>query len=335
MTERAAPVVSHVTVDGDDDGVRLDRWLRGQFPLVPFGALSRIVRTGQVRVDGARAKLDTRLQGGQVVRLPPLAAPSPGHNAAGAAGAPASQTGGAMPRGAGDGAALDAMTLHRDDHIAVLNKPYGLAVQGGSGLSRHVDGMLEAWRDRKGRKPRLVHRLDRETTGVLVVALTRSAAAALSEAFKGRETQKDYVALVRGHPSPPQGRIATWLARDPADGEKMAALKNRTKDAQRAVSNYRILDQSGQFSLLALQPVTGRTHQLRVHCAHIGAPILGDPKYFNVENWALPGGLQNRLHLHALRLRMPHPAGGTLDVSAPLSAHMAQSLSVLGLSLTP
>ena len=191
--------------------------------------------------------------------------------------------------------------------------------------------MLEAWRDRKGRKPRLVHRLDRDTTGVLVVALTRSAAASLSEEFRGREAHKRYLAVTRGHPSPAEGRIATWLARDPEDGERMKVFKNKTKETQRAISLYETIDQSGQFSLLSLEPVTGRTHQLRVHTAHIGVPILGDPKYFNVQNWDLPGGIQNRLHLHARRIRVPHPAGGTLDVVAPISPHIAQSLSVLGL----
>lgn len=312
----SAAKVAQVRVDADEDGMRLDRWLRSRYPAVPFGALSRIVRTGQVRVDGARAKPDTRLTTGQIVRVPPIS----------------SQDAPAQPAPTGDAAALEAMTVHRDDVVVVLNKPYGLAVQGGSGLTRHIDGMLEAWRDRKGRKPRLVHRLDRETTGVLLVALTRTAAAFLAEAFRGREADKLYLALVRGHPVPEAGRIATWLDRDPTDSEKMVALKDRTKDAQRAVSLYETLDRSGQFSFMALSPVTGRTHQLRVHCAHRGMPILGDPKYFNVENWALPGGLQNRLHLHAKRITLPHPSGGTLDVSAPLPQHMAQSLSVLGLS---
>jgi len=313
--------VQHVAVADDEAGMRLDRWLRTQFPAVPLGALSKAVRTGQVRVDGGRAKMDTRLAAGQTVRLPPIAAGSGGTRAAAV--------------GEGDAAALEAMLLYRDDAVAVLNKPFGLAVQGGSGLSRHVDGMLEAWRDRKGRKPRLVHRLDRDTTGVLVVALTRSAAANLSEAFRGRDAEKRYLAVTRGHPSPAEGRIATWLARDPEDGERMAVFPQKTKETQRAVSHYETLDQSGQFSLLALEPVTGRTHQLRVHCAHMGVPILGDPKYFNIQNWALPGGIQNRLHLHARRLRVPHPGGGTLEVSAPLPPHMVQSLSVLGLEEPP
>ena len=298
MTSRfVQQAVSHLPVDDDDAGMRLDRWLRREFPGVPFGALSKVVRTGQVRVDGGRAKLDTRLAAGQTVRMPPLP---------GAADAPAAP----RSHGDGDAAALDAMTLHRDDQLAVIAKPYGLSVQGGSGVTRHVDGMLEAWRDRKGRKPRLVHRLDRETTGVLVVALTRSAAAFMAEAFRGRDAHKTYLALVRGHPTPPDGTISTWLARDPADSEKMAVAPTKTKETARAITTYDRLDRAGQFSLLSLSPVTGRTHQLRVHCAHMGMPIVGDGKYFNIENWALPGGLQNRLHLHARRIVVPHPSGG-------------------------
>jgi len=312
----AAPRVVHVAVGEDDSGMRLDRWLRARFPAVPLGALSRAVRTGQVRVDGGRARMQTRLAAGQTVRLPPITG--------GGAGPVA-------PVGEGDAAALEAMLIHRDDALAAFNKPYGLAVQGGSGVSRHVDGMLEAWRDRKGRKPRLVHRLDRDTTGVLVVALTRSAAASLSDAFRGRDAHKHYLAVTRGHPTPPEGRISTLIARDPADPERMHVPNGKPKEAQRAISLYETLDRSGQFALVRLEPVTGRTHQLRVHCARAGMPILGDPKYFDVENWVLPGGLQNRLHLHARRMCLPHPAGGVLDVTAPVPPHMVQTLSVLGL----
>ncbi|WP_075220929.1 RluA family pseudouridine synthase [Acuticoccus yangtzensis] len=319
----AEPRVSHVEVDPDDAGMRLDRWLRRGFPDVPLGALSKIVRTGQLRVDGARVKLETRLEAGQSVRLPP-------QMTGGATAAPSGPVSGA----AGDAAALEAMVIYRDEAIVVLNKPFGLAVQGGSGISRHVDGMLEAWRDKKGRKPRLVHRLDRDTTGVLVIALKRSIAAALAETFKGRDAEKTYWALTRGHPSPDEGRISTWMGRDPRDSEKMAVLPQKTKEAQRATTLYETLDRSGQLSLLRLSPVTGRTHQLRVHCAHIGVPIIGDPKYFNVENWALPGGIQNRLHLHARHITLPHPDGGTLNVTAPVSPHFHQSLTVLGLSPT-
>ena len=227
---------------------------------------------------------------------------------------------------------LRAMILHEDDHVFVFNKPPGLAVQGGSGLSRHVDGMLEAFRDRKGQKPRLVHRLDRDTSGVLVVARTRLAAQKLAESFRARSTRKIYWALVKGVPKPKQGRISTWLAKEGTpDGDRMRVARHGADEASHAVSLYSVVDQAGhQLAWLSMRPVTGRTHQLRAHAAHIGHPIVGDPKYFNDAEWQLPGGIQNKLHLHARRIVIPHPAGGTLDVTAPLPPHMQQSWNLLG-----
>jgi 23S rRNA pseudouridine955/2504/2580 synthase len=222
--------------------------------------------------------------------------------------------------------------LHEDDDVLVFNKPYGLAVQGGSGLTRHVDAMLEAFRDRKGQKPRLVHRLDRDTTGVLVVARTRLAAQKLAAAFRTRSTRKIYWALVAGVPKPRQGRISTWLAKEGRRGaERMRVARHGEDEASHAETLYSVVDQAGQkLSWLTMRPVTGRTHQLRAHAAHIGHPIVGDPKYFDRKNWELPGGIQNRLHLHARRIVMPHPSGGTLDVTAPLPDHMQQSWNLLG-----
>jgi 23S rRNA pseudouridine955/2504/2580 synthase len=225
------------------------------------------------------------------------------------------------------------MLLHEDDQVFVFNKPAGLAVQGGSGLTRHVDAMLEAFRDRKGQKPRLVHRLDRDTSGVLVVARTRLAASKLAAAFRARTTRKIYWALVKGVPKPKQGRVSTWLARgEGEESERMRVARHGEDDASHAVSLYSVVDQAGQkLAWLSMRPVTGRTHQLRAHAAHIGYPIIGDPKYFSADqNWEFPGGMQNKLHLHARRIVMPHPAGGTLDVSAPLPPHMQQSWNLLG-----
>ncbi len=321
MAEAEARQVTHATVEADEDGMRLDRWFRARFPALGFGEVQKLVRTGQVRVDGARAKTATRLSAGQTVRVPPLAEKP---------AAPA-KAGNPLRHG-DDRAALSAMTIHEDDALLVLDKPAGLAVQGGSGLTRHVDGMLEALTDRKGRKPRLVHRLDRDTSGVLVVAKTRAAAASLAEAFRQRTTRKIYWALVKGVPKPPQGRISTFLEKmSEGEVEKVAVRRNKTEESQRAVSLYAVMDQAAnRLSWLTMRPVTGRTHQLRVHAAHIGHPIVGDPKYFDVHNWELPGGIQNRLHLHARRLVLPHPDGGTLDVTAPLPPHMAQSWNLLG-----
>ena len=304
-------------VDRDEAGMRLDRWFKQHYPGLGFGHLQKLIRSGQVRVDGARVEASARIAAGQEIRVPPLAA----SDARIAAPAPI--------RKSGDREVLEAAILHEDPDVIVLNKPYGLAVQGGSGVTRHVDAMLAAFTDRHGRKPRLVHRLDRDTAGVLVVARTRSAAAFLGEAFKARETQKLYFALVAGVPRPAEGRISTFLARDEG-GERMRIARHG-EGADHAVTLYRLADQAGQkIAFLVMRPVTGRTHQLRAHAAHIDHPIIGDPKYFNVENWELPGGLQNRLHLLARRIVVPHPKGGVLDVTAPLPPHMQQSFAVLG-----
>ena len=233
-----------------------------------------------------------------------------------------------------DAEALRAMILYEDDEVFVFNKPQGLAVQGGSGLTRHVDAMLESLRDRKGQKPRLVHRLDRDTTGVLVVARTRLAAQKLAASFRTRSTRKIYWALVVGVPKPHQGKISTWLAKEGTpDGDRMRVAKHGADNASHAISLYSVIETAAQkFAWLSMRPVTGRTHQLRAHAAHIGHPIIGDPKYFEAEeSWDFPGGLQKKLHLHARRIVMPHPAnGGTLDVTAPLPPHMQQSWNLLG-----
>src|SRR5688572_19156289 len=190
--------------------------------------------------------------------------------------------------------------------------------------------MLESFTDRHGRRPKLVHRLDRDTAGVLVVARTRTAAAFLGHAFKARETRKIYWAIVAGVPRPPRGRISTYLARE-EERERMRVARHGEPGADHAETRYALADQAGRkVSWLAMRPITGRTHQLRAHASHIGHPIIGDPKYFDVENWELPGGIQNRLHLLARRIVLPHPDGGILDVSAPLPPHMQQSFAVLG-----
>lgn len=309
------------TVDRDEAGMRLDRWFKLHYPGLGFGRLQKLLRSGQVRVDGGRVETSTRLATGQAVRVPPL---QEGDTRAQAP---------AVVRRSDDREVLSAAILHEDAQVIVLNKPAGLAVQGGSGVTRHVDAMLDAFTDRHGRKPKLVHRLDRDTAGVLIVARTRTAAAFLARAFKARETRKLYWALVAGVPRPSQGRISTYLAKeDDGAGDRMRVARHGDRGADHAVTNYILADQAGQkVSWLVMQPITGRTHQLRAHAAHIGHPIVGDPKYFNVENWELPGGLQNKLHLLARRIVIPHPDGGSLDVTAPLPPHMRQSWAVLGL----
>jgi 23S rRNA pseudouridine955/2504/2580 synthase len=315
--------VEIIEVGADEGGMRLDRWFKVHYPGLGFGHLQKLLRSGQVRIDGGRAKSDTRLVAGQSVRVPPLEADRRD-------GAPLTER---TLRGTDDADALRRMVLYEDPKVFVLDKPSGLAVQGGSGVTRSVDSMLEALRNRKGEKPRLVHRLDRDTSGALVVARTRLAAMKLAEAFRGRDARKTYWALVKGVPPKREDKISTWLVKEPtADGDRMRVARHGEKGADHAVSFYRIVEQAGQrLSWLEMEPHTGRTHQLRVHAAHIGCPIIGDPKYFEADtNWDFPGGIQNRLHLHARRIVIPHPDGGTIDVTAPLPPHMRQSWNLLG-----
>jgi 23S rRNA pseudouridine955/2504/2580 synthase len=315
---KPAAGVQTVAVTPDESGMRLDRFVEARFPGLSFSHIQRIIRKGELRVNGRRAQPKDRLQAGQAVRIPPLRLDAPRSGA----------------RAAGDETLsfLRSITLYEDADVLVLNKPMGLAVQGGSGTTRHLDGLLEAMRDAKGQRPRLVHRLDKDTAGCLLVAKTRFAAAALAKTFRSRAARKVYWALVAGVPKPRQGRISTFLAKDEREDESiMRIARHGEEGASHAVTYYAVVETAArELAWLSLKPVTGRTHQLRAHMAHIGHPILGDPKYFTKENWQLPGGLQNRLHLLARRITVPHPRGGTIDASAPLPPHMQQSWNLLG-----
>lgn len=315
-------------VAADEAGMRLDRWFKHHFPGLGFGQLQKLLRSGQIRLDGGRAKSDSRIATGQAIRIPPMLAQMD----KGRGRADENLTRNTI-RDRHDLDVLQAMTLYEDNKVIVFNKPAGLAVQGGSGLNRHVDMMLESMRNKKGEKPRLAHRLDRETSGVLVVAKTRGAAASLTKAFRERNTKKVYWAICKGVPRKREGQISAYMIREHGpEGDYMRIAKHGEVGADHSRSNYRVIEQSGQnLSWIELQPVTGRTHQLRVHTAHIGHPIIGDPKYFNIENWEIPGGIQHRLHLHARNIRIPHPDGGMIDVTAPLPAHMVQTFNLLAL----
>ncbi len=311
------------TVTDDEADIRLDRWFRRHFPAATQGLIQRLCRTGQVRVDGRRAGADTRLAPGQSIRVPPLpAATAPAAPAALAPADPALL------------AEAERMVLYRDDQVLVLDKPQGLPTQGGPGIRRHVDRMLEAFRDEQGR-PRLVHRLDRETAGVLVVARSAGVAAKLAAAFRSRAVEKTYWAVVVGRPVPVEGRIEHELVRvDGFRGERAAVAGPYDTETAHAITDYRTLDHAGRkLAWLELRPLTGRTHQLRVGCAALGAPILGDLPYGTERegrNTALVEGLGESLHLLARRMVLPHPAGGTLAVEAALPAHMAATFATLG-----
>ncbi|HTJ56960.1 MAG TPA: RluA family pseudouridine synthase [Devosiaceae bacterium] len=301
----------------DEDGMRLDRWFGTHFPQVSFGTLQKMIRTGQVRVDSGRVKTNTRLAAGQLVRIPPVEA----------AVAKAE-----IKTNAADADYLRKLILYEDDEIFVFNKPHGLASQGGSGTKRHMDGLLKSLANKKGEAPKLVHRLDRDTSGCLVVAKSRAAAAYFGEVFKTRSARKIYWAIVVGNPHPKQGRISCFLLKQPGiEGEQMVVVPDGTPDAVHSVTYYSTTDTAGRgFAWVTLKPMTGRTHQLRVHMAELKTPILGDPRYFNIENWTPPEGLGQGLHLHARRISLPLRSGKILDVSAPLPQHMLQTFEALG-----
>ena len=329
--------VQTIPVSEADSDQRLDRWLRRIFPHLTQGMVEKMCRKGELRVDGGRVKAATRLVAGQQVRVPPLPDPDQMTVVTETRLHPA------------DVKMIQDAVIYRDDQIIVLNKPAGLPTQGGSKTVKHVDGLAEALRFGYDEKPRLVHRLDKDTTGVLVLARDRKTAAALTEAFRHRETRKIYWALVAGVPTPYLGEIKFGLVKAPGhgakgEGEKMLAVHPRdidkTPGAKRAHTLYATLYRvGGRASWVAMEPLTGRTHQLRAHMAEIGHPIIGDGKYGGSgqenlgDGWGaqLGGIISKKLHLHARMLRFEHPhTRKVLTVTAPLPDHMAHSWETFG-----
>jgi 23S rRNA pseudouridine955/2504/2580 synthase len=317
--------VETIVVRQDEGGLRLDRWFRTHFPDVGYTYLQKLLRSGQVRVDSKRVQANARLEAGQQVRVPAVVRKPP-------ARAPSLTP--PMGLSKADRDFIERLVLFEDEHVLVLNKPFGIAVQGGTGTRRHIDGLLAGMVDRFGDRPRLVHRLDRDTTGVLLVAKTRTAAAKLGRIFQTRSAAKTYWALVKGIPKPPQGKIDSPLVKAAGpDGDRVRkALPGEQDKAMHATTHYSVIDRvAHKVSWVSLKPVTGRQHQLRAHMALIGHPVAGDSKYEGMEALA-DSGAEPKLHLHARRIVVPHPAGGkTIDVTAPLPDHMRRTWELLGL----
>jgi 23S rRNA pseudouridine955/2504/2580 synthase len=307
--------VRQFTVQPDDDGIRLDRWFKRNLPQVGFGTVSKWARTGQLRVDGKRARPEDRLAAGQVLRVPP-----------GGDAAPKPRT--VRPLTEAQRAEAEAMLIARTDAALVLNKPPGLATQGGTKTYNHVDGLLDAYAGEEEPRPRLVHRLDKDTSGVLLVARTPGSAAFFSRRFSGRSAKKVYWALVVGVPDLAEGLIDAAIAKQPGTGGEKMHIDEES--GQPAKTRYRVIDRAGnRAAWLELEPLTGRTHQLRVHCEAIGHPIVGDGKYGGQEAF-LTGSISRKMHLHARRLIIEQPEGGKLDVTAELPEHFAASMEQLG-----
>lgn len=320
-------MTASVNVEPDEAGIRLDRWFKRHYPALSHGALEKFLRTGQIRIDGKRAKSGDRLEAGQSIRIPPMLGKEP--EATPKPQAPSAPEGTRAKR-------IREMVIHEDSSLFVLNKPSGIASQGGTGMGgRHIDAMLDGLQGGKRQRPRLVHRLDRDTSGVLVVARTIPAAAALSESLRRRDARKIYWALVKGVPKPRRGIVKIALAKEslsgqPGRNERMAPAELGEGDAKSATTHYAVMDDAaGKYSWVALRPVTGRTHQLRAHMAYLGTPIVGDFKYGGADAKGR-GELADRLHLHAREIDIAHPDGGRLHAIAPLPPHMLHAFKLFG-----
>ena len=321
----SAPVET-ILVKDDEAGLRLDRWFRLHFPEVGYTYLQKLLRSGQVRVDSRRAQANVRLAAGQQVRVPQIVR-----------GGTPSRPSPTPPLGLSkaDRDFIERLILFEDEHVLVLDKPFGIAVQGGTGTKRHIDGLLAGMTDRFGDRPRLVHRLDRDTTGVLLVAKHRQAAAKLGRIFQMRSAAKTYWALVKGVPRPAQGKVEAALVKAAGpDGDRVRKAEPGEQElAMHATTHYAVIDRvAHKVAWVSLKPVTGRQHQLRAHMALIGHPIVGDGKYQGDQVLA-DSGIEPKLHLHARRLVLPHPVAGQakIDVTAPLPPHMRQTWELLGL----
>jgi 23S rRNA pseudouridine955/2504/2580 synthase len=316
-------------IDADDDGIRIDRWFKRHYPHVTHVLLEKLLRKGEVRLDGKRAKAADRVIVGQAMRLPPQVVHAKDERPEKPTAEPK------HPLASKDMGSLADRILYMDKQVIVIDKPPGLATQGGSGVTKHVDGMLDSLQYEKPARPKLVHRLDRDTSGVLLIARTAQAASGLSASLALRDTSKVYWALTRGVPKQKNGVVKGALAKEGGHGphgrdERMAMSEEGEEGAKFSLTEYAVMATAGtEFAWVAARPITGRTHQIRVHLASLGTPIVGDFKYGGTDSRG-KGEIADKLHLHARSIDIGRPDGGRLQASAPLPPHMVKSWKLLG-----
>ncbi|HKU63912.1 MAG TPA: RluA family pseudouridine synthase [Rhizomicrobium sp.] len=311
-------------IDPDDDGIRIDRWFKRHYPQVTHVLLEKLLRKGEVRLDGKRAKAADRVAAGQSMRLPPQVVHAKDQRPQ----KPVAET--KHPLASKDMGSLADRILYMDKQVIVIDKPPGLATQGGSGLTKHVDGMLDSLQYEKPTRPKLVHRLDRDTSGVLLIARTALAASGLSASLALRDTSKVYWALTRGVPKQKNGVVKGALAKEGTRGKDERMALSDEDNAKFALTEYAVMGTAGtEFAWVAARPITGRTHQIRVHLASLGTPIVGDFKYGGTDSRGR-GDIADKLHLHARSIDIGRPDGGRLQATAPLPPHMVKSWTLLG-----
>ncbi|WP_262695608.1 RluA family pseudouridine synthase [Kordiimonas aquimaris] len=311
--------VKNIEITNDDHGIRLDRWFKRHYPYASFGQLQKVMRKGEVRLDGKRVKGNERIEAGQVVRIPPTVVTE--------SDTPQQQKQEPKKLSIDEIKEVQSWVIYKDDAVIAINKPAGLATQGGTGQNRHVDGLLHALKFDSAHRPRLVHRLDKDTSGTLLLGRSPNAAAALAKAFQTKDTDKRYWALVAGAPQNLDGRVILKMDKLAIKGNERMVVSDSGKHS---LTDYSVIERaSGAAAWLALKPHTGRTHQLRLHCAEMGHPIVGDGKYGGPASF-LTGAISRKLHLHSRFITFPHPDGGELTVTSPLSEHMAASFDFLG-----
>ena len=303
--------VTIVDIQPQDDGMRLNRWFMKYYPYLPLSRLQKLLRTKQIKIDGKKVDIAVKLQAGQHLRIPPLQDKP--------------EVRGEHKINNSDAEYIKSLVIYKDENIIVLNKPSGLAVQGGTNTKKHIDGMLEALRFEKDENPKLVHRIDKDTSGILVLARDRQNAELLTTAFRKKDIAKTYLAIIQGVPDKKDILIDAPLLKQ---GERMIV----SATGQRAISELHLIDAlSNKFSLVYLSPKTGRTHQLRAHMQHIGTPILGDDKYFIKSRLKL-NDVADKLYLHAYKIDLSSIYKGVI-IEAKLPQYFAQALDILGLEL--